>query len=199
MYEISDNHEVFLAEVEVARKQRVVFRIHEKLACEEPKLAITLYAALIKFERLELIIEKATELGVAAIVPVRTGRTEPGLERAAEKRINRWRRIGLEASQQSRRVHLPEISGPVTFREVMKVEAGLRLLLDEDRTGTPILQAATTAKSVALLVGPEGGWTEAERSAAREANWVFVSLGPRILRAETAAISALAVLNAALT
>src|SRR5215471_18178546 len=107
-YEISDNRDVYLAEIESARKERVLFRTLEKLAAPEPALRVTLCAALIKFDRFEWTIEKATELGVARIVPVIAVRTEKGLDRAAHKRIERWRRIALEASQQARRARLPE-------------------------------------------------------------------------------------------
>src|SRR5262245_1755231 len=109
-YEISDNRNVYLAEVTSARKVDVVFETVEKLPPEPERARITLCAALVKFDHFEWMIEKATELGVAEIVPVIATRTERGLDRAAEKRIERWRRIGMEASQQSRRAHLPEIA-----------------------------------------------------------------------------------------
>ena len=112
-YEISDNRRAYLAEVESARKNRVVFRVIEMLDPEPGEVELTLLSALIKFDRFELLIEKATELGVAAIVPVRTVRCEHGLEKAAVKRIERWRRIAVEASEQSRRTHLPHIPDPI--------------------------------------------------------------------------------------
>ncbi len=197
-YEISNNREVFLAEVEVARKNRVVFRVLEKLDADLPGMKITLYLSLIKFDHLELALEKATELGVTDIVLVDANRSEKGIERGAEKRMTRWRRILLEASQQSRRAQLPEISGPVRFRDAVNTEATHRLFLDEDRTGTPILQALPERDwndSVSLLVGPEGGWTDAERALAKESGWKSVMLSTQVLRAETAAIAALAVIG----
>jgi 16S rRNA (uracil1498-N3)-methyltransferase len=199
-YEISDNHDVFLAEVETARKDRIVFRTLEKLAVCEPAVRVTLFASLIKFDHFEMVLEKATELGVAEIVPVEATRSERGLERAVEKRIARWRRIVLESSQQSRRARLPEVALPIDFSAALKSESGTRLILDEERTGGSILEAiAASGKTttVALLIGPEGGWTETEREQAKAAGWTAVSLGPQILRAETAAIAALAILNAA--
>ena len=105
-YEISNNREVFLAEVEVARKNRVVFRVLEKLDADLPGMKITLYLSLIKFDHLELALEKATELGVTDIVLVDATRSEKGIERGAEKRMTRWRRILLEASQQTPRSRL---------------------------------------------------------------------------------------------
>ena len=191
-YEISDNRNVYLAEIETARKEHVVFRTLEKLDSPAPGLRLILCAALIKFDHFEWMIEKATELGVSQIVPVQTTRSEHGLERAAHKRIERWRRIGLEASQQSRRAFLPEIVEPVPLEGALAIGATHRLVLDEASTA-PI--AVPASDSVALLVGPEGGWTDEER--ALFGNWSAVSLGPLILRAETAAIAALAIVGAA--
>lgn len=201
LYEISREGDVFLAEVEVARKQHVVFRVREQLPPEPPPPPVTLLAALIKFERLELLIEKATELGVGVIGFVKAERSEKGLEQGAAKRATRWQRIVQEASEQSRRARMPDLLPPATMREALKTTAARRLVLDEQRQGQPILEAldgSTAETSVALLVGPEGGWPEHEREAARNAGWTAVSLGPTVLRAETAAIAALAVLSAVL-
>jgi 16S rRNA (uracil1498-N3)-methyltransferase len=200
-YEISDNRRAYLAEVESARKNMVVFRVVEALAPESGGIEVSLLAALIKFDRFELLIEKATELGVATIFPVRTGRSEHGLEKAAQKRIERWRRIAIEASEQSRRTHLPHIADPVAFGDALSREATVRILLDEDRSAPPILttlpEARSQEDSVAILAGPEGGWTDDERPAAVAAGWRPASLGGRVLRTETACIAALAVVQAA--
>ncbi len=199
-YEISDNRNVFLAEVATAHKGEVEFRTLEKLPVEPPNVRITLCAALIKFDHFEWMIEKATELGVAEIVPVIATRTERGLDRAAEKRIERWRRIVLEASQQSRRAVLPEVADAIHFSKVLN-QPGHRFVLDEEPGGPSLLAALPAARtaedSVALLVGPEGGWTDAERSAFVAAQWTRVTMGPLILRAETAAMAALSVVNCA--
>jgi 16S rRNA (uracil1498-N3)-methyltransferase len=199
-YEISDNHSVYLAEIETARKEHVIFRTLEKLPMVEPPVRMILCAAIVKFDHFEWMIEKATELGVARIVPTISVRTERGLDKAAPKRLERWRRLGLEASQQSRRAYLPEIDHPATWDEALSIPASYRYALDENTT-LP-LPAAFPAKrcaedSVALLIGPEGGWTGGERSEFIAAGWVPVSLGPSILRAETAALAALAVISAA--
>jgi 16S rRNA (uracil1498-N3)-methyltransferase len=197
-YEISDNVGVYLAEIESARKDRVVFRVLEPIASVEPPVAVTLLAALFKFDRFEWMIEKATELGVARIVPVVAERTERGLDKAAVKRAERWRRIAVEASQQSRRARLPEIPDAESFEHAVARTAAERFLLDETPGGAP-LAAVARAGEVALLCGPEGGWTDAERQRAIEAGWRSVTLGPTILRAETAAMAAVAVvMNAGL-
>jgi 16S rRNA (uracil1498-N3)-methyltransferase len=198
-YEISDNQRVYLAEVDLARKQHVVFRVLESLPDAEPPSNLTLLVALVKFERLELLFEKATELGVGTIRLVKAERSEKGLDLAAPKRLERWRRIVLESSQQARRAHLPEIFPPVPVKEALKLEADYRLFLDEERTGRPLLEALSGARPshhVAMLIGPEGGWPEHERSAARQAGWTSVTLGSQILRTETAGIAAIAIWNA---
>jgi 16S rRNA (uracil1498-N3)-methyltransferase len=198
-YEISDNQRVYLAEVDLARKQHVVFRVVETLPETGPPANLTLLVALIKFERLELLIEKATELGVGEIRLVKAERSEKGLDLAAPKRLDRWKRIVLESSQQSRRARLPQLMPPVPLKEALKLDADYRLFLDEDRAGMPLLDAlrgASTSHHVALLVGPEGGWPDHERDAARQRGWTNVTLGPRVLRSETAGIAALAVWNA---
>jgi 16S rRNA (uracil1498-N3)-methyltransferase len=197
-YEISDNRNVYLAEIESARKEHVIFRTIEKLNPPTEQVHITLCAALVKFDAFEWMIEKATELGVSEIVPVQTIRSEKGLEKAAQKRLERWRRIGLEASQQSRRAFLPSITEPVDFDQILLNEAGYRYVLDESG-GQPLAAILPSARipsdRVAILIGPEGGWTEEERSAFVQANWTQVTLGPLILRAETAALAALAVIQ----
>ena len=198
-YEISDNRNVYLAEIETARKERVVFRTLEKLEAPPLPLRIVLCAALIKFDRFEWMIEKATELGVAEIVPVETILSERGLERAAHKRVERWRRIAVEASQQSRRANLPEVHEPASFKDALSWEANYRYALDENPGGTSLARTHSATDTIALLIGPEGGWTEEERAAFTESGWTRVSLGPLILRAETAAIAALAVVAATLT
>jgi 16S rRNA (uracil1498-N3)-methyltransferase len=197
LYEISDNHSVYLAEIEAVRKDEISFRVIETLAVEEPPLRLTLFLALIKFERFEWALERGTELGVEAVVPVEAERSEKGLERAALKRVERWRRIVRESSQQARRARMPEVGGAVPLEEALETPAACRYFLDEDG-GRPLLAAAPAGRArgdrVALAVGPEGGWTDAESQLARERGWTCATLGPTILRTETAAIAATAVL-----
>jgi len=199
-FEISDNRDVYLAEVDSARKDLVSFAILERMPATEPAFHTTLLVSLIKFERFEWMVEKATELGVECIVPVEAERSEKGLARAAAKRLDRWKRIAREASEQSRRVRLPEIEACIGLPAALATVADLRYMLEE-RTAPPILRALPAERSprdrMALLVGPEGGWTDREREAISHAGWTAVSLGREILRTETAAIAGLAILNAA--
>jgi 16S rRNA (uracil1498-N3)-methyltransferase len=196
-YEICDGARLYLSEIIEARKHAVRFRILEELPVAEPAVRISLLMSLIKFERFEWMIEKATELGVATIVPVQAERSEKGLELAARKRVERWRKVARAASQQARRVHLPEIQAPVGLARALSGE-GRRIYLEE-APGCPLLLKAVSdpkaGEAVAILVGPEGGWTDRERAQLVAASWAPVSLGPHILRAETAAIAAVAVLS----
>jgi len=199
-FEISDNSRVWLAEIETARKNLVTFSVLHEIEPAPELATITLYAALIKFERLEWAIEKATELGVSRIVPVETSRSEQGLLQGAIKRVERWRRIAREASEQSRRLRVPEIADPAKLDSAISDRATDRILLDENPEVVPLLWAVhiSPGDSVSLLVGPEGGWTDEERRRFGESGWRPVSLGPLILRAETAVCAALAIVNQAI-
>jgi 16S rRNA (uracil1498-N3)-methyltransferase len=198
-FEISDNRNVYLAEVESARKDVVTFAIVEEIELHPAAVRTRLLASLIRFERFEWMLEKATELGVERVIPVEAERATQGLEQAAVKRLERWNRIAREASEQSRRDRLPVIGAPKSFRDALAESADYRYALEEAEA-PPLLSVLPTARragdSVALLVGPEGGWTDRERATIAAGGWTPVSLGGLILRAETAAIAGLAIINA---
>jgi len=198
-FEISDNQNVYLAEVENTRKDLVSFAILEQIEPSAPSVQVALLASLIKFEHFEWMIEKATELGVEQLIPVAAERSEKGLAAAAEKRLVRWRRIAREASEQSRRAKLPLIQPAVSLAEALRDQTDYRYVLEE-AGATPILahvpEVCRAEDRVSLLVGPEGGWTDRERAGIAAVGWTAVSLGPAILRAETAAIAGLSIINA---
>ena len=199
VYEISDNEKLYLAEVETARKSQVTFKVLEELPSPAEEAAIVLVAALIKFDRFEWIVEKATELGVAEIRPFEATRTERGLAQASVKRNERWQKIAHEASQQARRTRLPLIEQTVAFRAAITLNASLRLMLDED-SDAPIaksLPATRSAKDrIGLLLGSGGRLDRGRTQSGDECGWVSCSLGPTILRAETAAAAGVAVVRA---
>ena len=197
-FEISDNRTAWLAEVSEARGQRVVFRVIEPLESPTAPVHITLIAAIVKFDRFEWIVEKATELGVERILPMETTRAEKGLFEASRKRSDRWRRIARESSQQARRVSVPVILPAERFERCLMEPAGYRYFLEESVAPpflTTLPERRTAADHVALMIGPEGGWTDEERRLAATAGWLPVSLGPLVLRAETAAVAALALIG----
>jgi 16S rRNA (uracil1498-N3)-methyltransferase len=197
LYEISDRRAAYLAEIVEAQPERVAFRVLEPVESKAPPLCVTLCPALIKFDRFEWMVEKTTELGVERIVPVEAARSERGLFEASRKRAERWDRVAKESSQQSRRLQAPEIRPAVRFAESLGEDAGFRYFLDE-AAAPPLWRMLPEARpphaSAALLVGPEGGWTDAERQRAAAAGWQPVSLSTQVLRAETAAAAAVAIL-----
>jgi len=196
VFEISDSKRVYLGRVTASGPSAVEFAVEEELPEPVRLPCTTLLAAIFKFDRFEWMLEKATELGADVIVPVVASRTEVKLAAAAPKRTQRWTRLVFEAAQQARRVAPPQIGIVQPFAGAVRgAEAGSRWFLDENaggQEGRPLLTHAGV--STTLLAGPEGGWTDAERDMALDAGFQRVSLGPLILRAETACLAALAVL-----
>ena len=200
IFDVVANGFLHRAEIVSASDREVVFTLHEELEADAA-LPVHLLLAVFKFDHLEWGIEKATELGAARMTPVLARRTEKHLALAAGKRVDRWRRIALESSKQSRRTDIPEIDEPQTLKAALAlVTASTKLLLaetEQDNTIAAALNTSTRA-SIALAIGPEGGWTAEEMQLFTDHQWQHVTLGPRILRAETAAIAGLAICSALL-
>jgi len=163
----------------------------------ESPLAITLMQGIARTERMDLVVQKATELGVAAIVPIATARGVVRLDAAtrARKRAH-WQAIAVAACEQCGRARVPAVAEPRTLDAFLADPRpdGTRLLLSPDAQ-VSLGAVAQGAASIALLIGPEGGLEETERLAAIAAGWRACRLGPRVLRSETAAIAAVAVLQ----
>jgi 16S rRNA (uracil1498-N3)-methyltransferase len=177
---------------------RVEFALGEEVAAKAAT-PITLLLAVFKFDRMEWAIEKCTELNVTTIVPVITRRTEKHLALAAGKRVERWRRIAREASEQSRRVTAPEIAAPAKLADALAIPAGLRIVLAETEGEvqlSDLLRERAGVQSLMLATGPEGGWAPDELQLFDRMGWIGASLGNTILRAETAAIAAMAIARA---
>jgi 16S rRNA (uracil1498-N3)-methyltransferase len=149
---------------------------------------------------MEWAIEKCTELGVARVVPVIARRTEAHLAAAAAKRVERWRRIVLQAAEQSRRSLVPEVCQPLKFKDALALPGGTRIVLSEFETEIKLkdLLQSSSVSEVVIALGPEGGWTNEELTTFREAGWSSASLGSTILRAETAAIAAMSIVQSEL-
>jgi 16S rRNA (uracil1498-N3)-methyltransferase len=165
----------------------------------ESPLELTLAVALLKGEKFDLVVQKATELGAARVEPVLTARADvrPRDARDTERRVERWRRLALEASKQSGRARVPSVESPQTFERVIAREPheGAARLLFSERGGAGLDSVAAGASAVVALVGPEGGWDDEELTLARAHGWTLVTLGGRTLRAETAAITICALLQ----
>jgi 16S rRNA (uracil1498-N3)-methyltransferase len=212
-FEVVCGDRVRTAAVAVVGDDRVEFSLGEDVTATAI-FPITLLLAIFKFDRMEWAIEKCTELNVTAIIPVVARRTEKHLALAAAKRVERWRRIAQEAAEQSRRTSPPEIYDPLKLGEALShdsviptegfspsgtcrsSEGDLRIVLAEAERGamlSEVLRAHLDVTSLALAVGPEGGWTADELQLFKQSHWIASSLGDTILRVETAAIVALAI------
>ena len=239
IYDIVSNGFLHRAEITRVTDQQVDFTLHEELS-SDAALPLHLLLAVFKFDHMEWAIEKATELGVARITPILARRTEKHLAQSSAKRAERWRRIALEASKQSRRTTIPDIADPIALKPALEQEtAPTRILLSEteqtitltaalenfqlSKTNQELPEPATNdrvphpsqsyrepgsparasarwggegwdvERNTAIAIGPEGGWTPEEISLFTQHQWQPVTLGPRILRAETAAIAAIAI------
>ena len=225
LYELSDGQRVWLARVErvaVSKRgpSRIDFALVEPIESSEPSLRIELLISIVKFDRFEWCLEKATELGVDEIVPLAAARTDKALITAAAKRHERWKRIILESAQQSRRLRppvlhpalapdkaLPQSSASLkVFLSERRKAKSLKKVLDQESPSVaqaflPVRSSSATAPetqatpTISLAVGPEGGWTDDEIATAATAGFLEASLGENILRTETAVIASLAVLQ----
>src|SRR5262245_8233156 len=161
---------------------------------------ITVHLSIFKFDRMEWALEKLTELGVAKIVPVIAQRSGHHLVKAAGTRLARWRKIVHESAQQARRVAPPEIGEPSALKKIATAARGSRIFLSETEESVSLKAAlAGCSPPLELALGPEGGWLPEELKMFEDAGWQSASLGHTILRAETAAIAAVAVALAELT
>jgi len=194
-FDVACGERVYRATVSAVADERVEFALGDEVMAGGEVVPVRLLLAVFKFDRMEWAIEKCTELNVSSIVPVIARRTEKHLAQAAERRVERWRRIAHEAAQQSRRLAVPEITSPQKLSDAVQCEAETKIVLAENERGTTLSEVLRSREiqSLALAVGPEGGWTSDELSDFARAGWIAVSLGETILRAETAAIAGMAV------
>lgn len=201
-FELSNGRQVWLAQIASVRRDAVEFVLLESIPVAEPRLLTVLLLSIVKFDRFEWALEKATELNVTEIFPVAAARCEKALLRAAAKRAERWRKILVESAQQSRRVRPPALQTavqPVNAFFAVR-DSACKVLLSE-RQGVARLRdclSGVQSHRAALAIGPEGGWTEEEFAAAHASGFQEASLGSTILRTETAVVAALAALNYAL-
>jgi 16S rRNA (uracil1498-N3)-methyltransferase len=171
--------------------------VRELEALREPSVEITLYPALIRANRFDLILEKGTEIGVARFVPVIAARSlVQGNGEPSGARSERWRRIVVEAAEQCGRGRLPRVDAPVEFEDAVRGARGTKVLPYESARGQLLGRylrgLSRRPEAVSLFIGPEGGFEDEEVALAGDAGAAVVSLGPRVMRAETAAIVATA-------
>lgn len=196
-FDISTGDEVRRGCITSISPERIEFELGEAVPSPS-SIQVTLALSIFKFDRMEWAIEKCTELGAARIIPVIARRTESHLAAAAAKRVERWRRIARQAAEQSRQLSPPVIAEPAKLKDVIARPGNNRIVLSEletQRSLKEILQSCA-AGDIMLAFGPEGGWTDAELEMFRAAGWSSASLGNTVLRAETAAIAAMAIVLA---
>ena len=187
----------YAASIEHAHAGRVAVAIGELRAIErESPLTLTLAQGVSRGERMDLVVQKATELGASGLAPVLAERSVVRLTaQQAERRLNHWRAIAIAACEQSGRNRLPAIASPVALKDFLRTSDGsMRLLLSPAATAT-LADLPRLVSAITVLIGPEGGLAEAEQEAAVAAGFKPVRVGPRVLRTETAAIAALTLLQ----
>ena len=196
----------FQCRVEESRRDAAQLKVISEVEPARPEspLRLTLAVALLKGEKFDLVVQKATELGIAQVLPVVTKHADIRLrdESDAAKRVARWQRIALEAAKQSGRAVVPQVDSPIVFGSLIQTAASdgaMPCLMFSEREGQSLPEAAkdlpAKVSRITALVGSEGGWANEELEAARDAGWAIVTLGGRTLRAETAAITVAALIQ----
>lgn len=204
-----DGHgHLYETEILSLERKRGSGRVLNKIAVEtEPLSHLTLYQCSLKADKFEWVLQKGTELGVSKFVPVISERSIVRPATALTKKYERWQKIIQEAAEQSGRGRLPQLASPVTISEALNTDDVVKILpweaaaFDSSISLNKLLSSQSVEEfnkdataQVSLFIGPEGGLTEAEAQSAEASGWTITSLGPRILRAETAAIASIAII-----
>ena len=201
----------FHCRVSESRRDTAALEVVSEISPAKPEspLQLSLAVALLKGEKFDLVVQKATELGVGSVVPLVTKHADIRLRDASDaaKRVARWQRIALEASKQSGRAVVPEVSNPIAFKSLIETqrtqtadaEGGWQGLMFSERDGASLDEWCKSSpielSSLTALIGSEGGWADEEIALARDAGWSIITLGGRTMRAETAAIAVSALLQ----
>ncbi len=206
VYVFNGEGKEFLSRIDESRRDTAQLQIITEVEPARPEspLQLTLALALLKGDKFDLVVQKTTELGVTRIVPVITKHADIRLrdESDAAKRVTRWQRIAMEAAKQSGRAVVPEIGSAITFASLIETtgkDGRSTSLMFSEREGQSLFQTrdsmAADSKVITALVGSEGGWSDEEIAAVRASGWDVITLGGRTLRAETAAIAVIALLQ----
>lgn len=198
------NGTTYLAQIEEIRDKKTKLLVLEKRQQERPKTRIILGQALIRFQKMDFIVQKATELGIAAILPLITARSLIRLEEFQEKKVLRWKKIALEAAKQCRSAFAPEIFAPQELKQIIRERKEEKKIFLSERQGMYLRQILLASfqsgnipqpMSAIIVVGPEGGWTDEEEASLASHGFEAVSLGKNILRAESASLCAMAMIS----
>lgn len=192
-----DGHDHAARLVAVGKREVVAEVSAATAVANESSLRIVLLQGVARGEKMDLILQKATELGVAAVVPVNSERSEVKLDaERAEKRVAHWRSVVVSACEQSGRATLPAVAAPAALADAARtIDATLKLTLDPQGEHALASLPVPSPASVAIAIGPEGGWSPRDRELLRAAGFSGLRLGPRVLRTETAGLAAIAALQ----
>lgn len=192
-----DGHDHDARIVSVGKREVLVDIVASRRIDNESPLAITLVQGIARGEKMDWILQKATELGVTRILPVTSERSEVKLDaQRADKRVAHWREVVVSACEQSGRARVPEVLAPQPLAQAAGLRAGCGFLLDPAAERSLAALQGSTSGSCTLAIGPEGGWSPRDREQLLAAGFEGLRLGPRILRTETAGIAAIAALQA---
>lgn len=193
-----DGHDHAARLVAVGKREVVAEVSAATAVANESPLRVVLLQGVARGEKMDLILQKATELGVAAVVPVNSERSEVKLDaERAEKRVAHWRSVVVSACEQSGRATLPTVAAPAALADAARaIDATLKLTLDPQGEHALASLPVPSPASVVIAVGPEGGWSPRDRELLRAAGFGGLRLGPRVLRTETAGLAAIAALQA---
>lgn len=202
VYVFNGEGKEFQCRIEESRRDSATLKVIDEVVPARPEspLHLTLAVALLKGEKFDLVVQKSTELGVNRIVPMITKLADIRLRDASDaaKRVSRWQRIALEAAKQSGRAVVPRVEGAATFDSLVRETGAAGAVVFSERDGQSLEQVRESiASSTALtaFIGSEGGWTDQELTLAKDVGLPIITLGGRILRAETAAITVTALLQ----
>lgn len=182
----------------IVQGKRALANVEQALPVErESSLQMVLVQGLPAADKMDWIVQKAVELGVSGVIPLMTERSVLRLTgERAEKRQQHWQRIAVAACEQCGRNRIPQISLPVTLADWLRTRSGETAFILTPDSGQGLLQQPRPSGKFFLMIGPEAGWSDAESAACRKAGCIAVSLGPRVLRTETAGMAAMAALQA---
>ena len=188
----------YLCKIVDIETDRVNLKVLESMEQRELPVNITLLQGIPKSDKLEMIIQKAVELGVSEIIPVKTKRVVVKIdEKKADTKVNRWNAIAESAAKQSKRSIIPKVSGPMSIDNALEIvkDFGVKLIPYENADGIDktrkILESMDKTKDIAVFIGPEGGFEEAEVERIKNSGFEVITLGKRILRTETAGLALL--------
>lgn len=198
VFEIVVDNQLFFCDI-TSFEPLVINVLERKIISNQKTCEVTLFYALPKGDKLEFVLQKATELGVSHIVLVESENSVVKFSQDKKKdKLERYEKIIKSAAMQSKQNRIPTISGPLPFKKCLEMSFDLRLLAHEKATlpfATVLSEGLNSSRSVALFVGPEGGFSAAEVKNAQEANYNIISFGQSVLRSETAVIYGLSVLH----